>query len=160
MVRRPDRWSLALLYSCLIASFATAPALAHSSCDFTEAEVLYQQASFDDALKQLEPCQDDPGIELSELRQVLQLEARIHLARDDREKARAAVARLLGIWPGFEPETSDPALSRLVDEVRGEGGGALVTAASKTGEEARRTPATVAVVTAAQIERRGYLDLE
>ncbi|HYN19982.1 MAG TPA: TonB-dependent receptor [Thermoanaerobaculia bacterium] len=160
---RPDRLSRALLSSCLIASFAAAPALAQElaqSCDFTGAKDLADQALFDGALKKLEPCENDPEIELSELRQVLQLEARIHLARDDREKARAAIAKLLGIWPGFEPATSDPALSRLVDEVRGEGGGALVTAASKTGEEARRTPATVVVVTAAQIERRGYLDLE
>jgi len=160
MVRRPDRLFRALLFTCLIASLAAAPALAQSSCDLTEAEELYQRASFDEALVKLQPCEDDPELELSELRQVLQLEARIHLARDDHEKARAAAVRLLDMWPGFEPETSDPALSRLVDEIRGGGGGALVTAASKTGEEARRTPATVAVVTAAQIERRGYLDLE
>jgi len=159
-VRSPDRWSRALCFSCLLASLAALPALAQSSCDLKGANELYEQSRFDDALEKLRRCENDREIELPDLRQVFQLEARILLARDDQGAAREAVSRLLGVWPGFEPPPDDPALARLVDEIRSGAGSALVTVASKTGEEARRTPATVAVVTGAQIERRGYLDLE
>jgi outer membrane receptor protein involved in Fe transport len=145
---------------CLLASLAALPALAQSACDLNGSNAFYEQSRFDDALGKLKPCENDREIELPELRQVFLLEARIHLARDDQRAARDAVDKLLSIWPEFEPQPDDPALSRLVDEIRSGAGSALVTVASKTGEEARRTPATVAVVTAAQIERRGYLDLE
>lgn len=161
MVRRPDRWSRALASSALMAVFAATPALAQSSCDFDGAKELYAQSRFDDALEKLQACANDRKVELPELRQVFRLRASIRLARDEQEKARDAVVELLRVWPSFEPQPDDPpALSRLVDEIRSGEGSALVTVVSKTGESARRTPATVAVVTAAQIEQRGYLDLE
>ncbi len=81
------------------------------------------------------------------------------IARDEYQDARKHVRRLLQVKTEFEPESGDPpAFARLVGEAARDQG--EVGSVSKTPESLRETPAAVVVVTAEQIRRRGYLDLE
>lgn len=87
--------------------------------------------------------------------------ARAYLAADEPAKARQAVSDLLRANPAFEIEAgAPPRFAQLVAQVRREESTVQVTSVSKSKESLREAPATVAVVTAEEIERRGYLDLE
>jgi outer membrane receptor for ferrienterochelin and colicins len=91
----------------------------------------------------------------------LSLLARAQLANDDLAAARRTVGELLRAAPGFDPDLLDtPRFQRLVADERRGSGAVQVTSVSKTPESLREAPATVLVVTAQEIERRGYLDLE
>ncbi|HXO27676.1 MAG TPA: TonB-dependent receptor plug domain-containing protein, partial [Thermoanaerobaculia bacterium] len=85
--------------------------------------------------------------------------ARAYLAADEPAKARQAVSDLLRANPTFEAG-APPRFAQLVAQVRREESTVQVTSVSKSSESLREAPATVVVVTADEIERRGYLDLE
>jgi outer membrane receptor protein involved in Fe transport len=81
------------------------------------------------------------------------------LNNDDAGSARKEVSIILGLEPTFDAGSS-PRFAALVAQVRREELSTQVASVSKTSESLREAPATVLVVTADEIQRRGYLDLE
>ncbi len=92
--------------------------------------------------------------------EALQLLAEAAILRDDLDMARQRAVELLRTDPDFFKRSRRDPLPELIQLVEQEQPGDLVTVVSRTREESWRAPATSTVVTAEQIERRGYLDLE
>lgn len=91
----------------------------------------------------------------------LHLLAKSALALDDLELASALVDRLLAAEPRFEGAFDDPPrFLRLLEAGRARLAAGQVFSVSKSRESRLAAPATVEVVTAEEIARRGYLDLE
>jgi outer membrane receptor protein involved in Fe transport len=160
MRRSPLALTLALTALALAAPGA--PASAQTPCELRlpEAEDDFALGRFEELEELLEPCLA-PTARPKEKAHAYRLLAKSRLALDDLEGAREAVRGLLRLVPDYEPEALDsPRFVRLIDEVRVASGTVQVTSVSKTGESLREAPATVVVLTAEEIERRGYLDLE
>jgi outer membrane receptor for ferrienterochelin and colicins len=120
----------------------------------------FDQGRFDDARTAIEECLADEPRRAEKI-QAYSLLAKIHLALDDRASAESALNRLLDLDPEFEPDLFDsPRFVRLVEEAKSRKQTPVVTSVSKSKESLLEAPATVIVVTAEEIERRGYLDLE
>src|SRR6202158_4661377 len=139
---------------------AAAPAVAQSTCEtgLREAGKSYELGSFAAGPEPLAPCfaERTPRTMLA---QAYSLLARAYLAADEMGKARQAVSDLLRTDPTYEP-VPPPRFAQLVAEVRRAEATVEVTSVSKSRESLREAPATVLVVTADEIERRGYLYLE
>jgi outer membrane receptor protein involved in Fe transport len=141
---------------------APAPATAQSACkgQLEQADESFHSGRFPEAVEAARGCLAARPSR-SEKARALGILARTQLADDDIAAARRTIAELLRADPGFEPELRDaPRFARLLGEQRKASGDVQVTSVSKTPESLRETPATVLVVTAREIERRGYLDLE
>jgi len=134
--------------------------LAQTLCEtgLHDAEKSYEAGLFAAVPGQLQPCFERHAPR-SEAVQAYSLLARAYLAADEPRKARQAVSDLLRVDPTFEP-VPPPRFAQLVAEVRRQESTVQVSSVSKTRESLREAPATVVVVTAEEIERRGYLDLE
>ncbi len=149
-------WMLAL-------AIATVPARADRECEqlLSKADSAYQNGRFDEALGSLAACLDTDPPRAYRV-PVLALMAKVQLAIDDRAAASATISRLLRVDPGFayDPLRDPPIFLTLVDGLRRQDTSVRVSSVSKTAESLREAPATVAVVTAEEIEQRGYLDLE
>lgn len=89
------------------------------------------------------------------------LVAKVYLVEDLHDNAARAVDALVGLDPDFAPALNDPVpFAELVREKKGARYQARVASVSKVDEPLREAPATVIVVTAEEIEKRGYTDLE
>lgn len=90
----------------------------------------------------------------------LALLAKAHLALDENGPAREAIDDLIWFDRAFRPARNDPErFKAMVEEARTPRGD-VVYSVSKSAEDLREAPATVYVVTAEEIARRGYTDLE
>jgi outer membrane receptor for ferrienterochelin and colicins len=139
---------------------AAVPGAAQTSCEsgLRDATKSYEAGLFGAVPEQLAPCFQQ---RTSRARQAeaYALLARTYLAADEPAKARQAVSDMLRANPAFEAGPP-PRFAQLVAQVRREESTVQVTSVSKSSESLREAPATVMVVTAEEIERRGYLDLE
>lgn len=141
---------------------------AQSGCKarLDEAEKAYRSGRFETVLepKFFQPCLEDTErqrVSREERVEAQRLLALSYLAIDDQERAGAAVENLLELAPEYSPEVLDlHDFKVLVRQKKDEAGRSQVASVSKTRESLREAPATVVVVTAEEIERRGYLDLE
>jgi len=142
-------------------SIAAAPAArAQTACEdaLREAKKRYELGLFEDVRPQLAPClaaRTSKRVAVD----VHSLIARAALNNDDADEARKEVSLLLGLDPTFDAGSSGP-FAALVAQVRREELTTQVASVSKTSESLREAPASVMVVTADEIQRRGYLDLE
>jgi outer membrane receptor for ferrienterochelin and colicins len=123
-----------------------------------EAQKSYDLGQFEDVPGKLEPCLTG-RLSRAVAIQVHTLLVRTYLQSDEPETARKEVSAILRLDPTFEAP-SPPRFAALVAEVRREEQTTQVASVSKTNESLREAPATVVVVTAEEIQRRGYLDLE
>ena len=163
-MRFVDRPIGCLSLSVLVCLALGRPASAQNDCETARkaAEDSYKLGLFEDVPAQLEPCIEGRSSRAESLRAHALL-AMAYLAMDEMEKAREAVAELLRINPALDPTLEPGATSRfkaLVEEVRKSESETQVATVSKTSESLREAPATVVVIRAEEIERRGYLDLE
>ena len=143
-------------------ALAPAPGFAQDTCEaaLRTASDLFTQGKFDAARQAALPCLDAKPTRVERSR-TLALLARIFLVQDDVPQAEAMLGRLLTADPEFQPDIFDsPRFMRLVTQVRGRNSTPTVTSVSKAKEPLAEAPATVAVITGAEIERRGYTDLE
>jgi len=149
------------LLAFLVATCA-APALAQSPCGrLQEAKDLYDQGKLPEVRAAAAACLAGAASR-SERSLAGEWLAKIDLAEDDNAAARRDVERLLRDDPAYAPDTitEPPRFLRLVEQVRRAQSTVRVSSVSKTPESLREAPATVAVVTGAEIARRGYRDLE
>lgn len=155
---RPRRIAPAL---ALVLWAAASPGFAEDSCQdgLQAAEKSYQIGLFEEVPGHLAPCLTGSAASRTERVHAYALLAKARLAMDEPEKAREAVSALLRTDPAFEP--GPPAqFAQLVQEVRREEATVQVASVSKTKESLREAPATVVVLTAEEIGRRGYIDFE
>ena len=122
---------------------------------------LYEQGQFESARGALQDCLQQRGARRAEKIQSYALMARVHLALDDLPAAQQAIGKVLDLDPEFQPELFDtPRFTRLVAEATLQKQTPVVSSVSKSVESLLEAPATVVVITGAEIERRGYLDVE
>lgn len=135
-------------------------AAAQTNCDdaLLQAKKSYDLGVFEEVPEQLAPCRG-AGIPRRVAIDVHRLLALTYLYDDRPELARKEVSTILRLDSAFGV-TSPARFKALVDEVRREEQVTQVASVSKTSEPLREAPATVVVVTADEIHRRGYVDLE
>jgi outer membrane receptor protein involved in Fe transport len=135
-------------------------AFAQPLCQLDEMARAYAAGNFDQARQAIDACLT--GRPTSDERvQAYALRAKLSLAIDDVDAAQQAVAALLGAMPDFAPSFDDPPrFVRMVTQLKRELARNTTSSVSKMNESLLEAPATVTVVTAEQIRRRGYLDLE
>jgi outer membrane receptor protein involved in Fe transport len=152
--------AIALLLALGPPAVLVADAAAAEPCRLTEARQEYELGRFAAALTLARACLLI-RTSVAQEAETHALLAKIHLALDELERADEAIRSLLQLNPGFTPSTGDP--PRFVDRVeaarQSAGRTAVVTSVSRTPESLREAPATVVVVTAEEIARRGYRDL-
>src|SRR5215207_6476007 len=149
-----------LAAAVLLSLLSATGAWAQTVCDdaLRQAQKSYDLGLFEDVPGLLAPCLAARPSRATAV-QVHSLLARAYLAADDPKKARQEVSAILRLDSSFEPG-STPLFAELVAQVRREEQTVQVASVSKSKESLREAPATVSLLTAEEIERRGYNDLE
>jgi len=148
-----------LLCAALVGALSN-NAFAQPACQLDEAARSYVAGALDQARQLITDCLAGRPTEAQRI-QAYALQAKLSLAVDDVDAAQKAVAALLGVMPDFAPALDDPPrFVQLIAQFRRELSRTTTSSVSKMNESLREAPATVIVVTAEQIRRRGYLDLE
>ena len=123
-----------------------------------EAQRSFREGQLEQALERLKICLE---AETAERARAHALIAQIHLEEDDLAQAQTAVEALVDADPNLTPTPGSSWLfQRLLRLEKERRSATLVASVSKVDEPLREAPATVVVVTAEEIARRGYLDLE
>ncbi len=151
----------------LLALLLALPAAAQETCDgeLRAAAKSYRLGRFEEIAAPLGKCLAS-GPEAPAAARANALLAKSWIELDELDKARGSVAALLAADPGFAPDPAgDPGLFvEMVEEKRREIAAQLaaiqVSTVSKMPEGLGEAPATVVVLSAEEIEQRGYLDLE
>ena len=147
------------LFLALVVAFGHT-ALAQQKCQLDEASRAYAAGAFDQTAQLIAACLAGRPTEEERI-QAYALRAKLALATDDMDAAQQAVTALLGVMPDFSPGLEDPPrFVRMVGQLKRELSRTTTSSVSKMNESLMEAPATVIVVTAEQIRRRGYLDLE
>ncbi|MCX6280525.1 MAG: TonB-dependent receptor [Bacteroidetes bacterium] len=148
-----------LLFTSLIIGFMPVRAQDCSDLTLDMAVKNYKNGKFQDVIGQLQNCLRK-GFNEKQKIEAHKLLAMTYIAVDSIENATAEVRYLLQINPNYEVNLFDPpSFNNLVNEIKISGGGLLVTSVSKKAENIDKAPATIQVVTRAEIEERGYNDL-
>ncbi|HEV7487375.1 MAG TPA: hypothetical protein VGQ65_17020, partial [Thermoanaerobaculia bacterium] len=155
------RTAITLFVSALLLAWAHA-ASAQTACEdaLHDAEKAYELGLFEDVPTKLAPCLGTPTSR-AVATHVHSLLARAYLNNDEPEKAHKEISTLLRLQSNYEAEAgSSGRFLALVAQVRREEQTTQVVSVSKTSESLREAPATVVVITADEIQRRGYIDFE
>ncbi len=152
-----------LLVVLLVSAALASPSAAQSPCDvlLPQAEKSYEEARFAAVPELLEGClKSRPS--RRERAEAYVLMAKAYVMDDRLHRARQATEQILRFDSEFEgdPRRDPPRFVAMVAEVRRELTTTQVSSVSKFDESLAEAPATVAVITAEEIARRGYLDLE
>jgi len=161
----PQKYSAAMALVLCATFFCIAPLHAQTGKAVEYTEILqkasnhYENGLFQETIESLNPhlASFSPGQKIEAYR----LLAKTYIAVDAPARAEEAVREILEIRPSFQPGVLDPPLFiGLVETVREGSSVVLITSVSKKSENILETPATVLLLTAEEIKRRGYLDLE
>lgn len=134
-------------------------ALAQDDCRqlVEQAKRAYIEGTFDRVLSLTSGCVANPATS----EDANALRARTFTVLDQMDQAEQAVTALLGINPQFSPASDDGRrFAALVAQVKRDIARSATSSVSKMNETLLEAPATVVIVTADDIRRRGYLDLE
>ncbi len=124
------------------------------------AERSHGEGRLEEARQRLQECLEAEATDPQKAH-VHALLAKIWIDEDDEESAKAEVRILIDLEPGFTASPTDPRrFIEYVEDEKHRRSAKTVSSVSKVDEPLREAPATVIVVTAEEIERRGYLDLE
>ena len=163
-------WTAALVLTGGLVVVAPAEAQQDNACqrNLAQATQLYDQGQFDEVIRATNIC---VGLD-SESRRIPTSSTRVQKVRaytlraqsqiaepseENRRDAEDSVEALIRNSPEFLPAPGAPPLFvEMVQEAKRQ----LSSSASKVPEDPREAPATIVLVTADQIERRGYADLE
>ena len=160
--RRTSRTARCLLLLVLAgAALAGRATAAGCAFDLQQVRANYDLGRQDLVLEQILGCLEVGGLAGQELTDAYEYLAKAYVALDEFLKAEEAVRLLIQRDPAFSPASGDPPFfRRMVDAAKRGDRTVVVSSVSKTNESLREAPATVVVVTAEEIRRRGYLDLE
>ncbi len=160
--KRVPQTAVRLAAACL-GCLASAGAWAQQTCEVVlrDAERFFQEGRIAYVYAVREVCLEGKATRAEQVRAWAVL-ARAYVADDKLGRAAAAVETLIGLDPEFSPAAMDAiTFVRLVEREKQKlTATPRVATVSKVDEPLREAPATVIVLTAEEIERRGYLDLE
>jgi len=149
-----------LAAALLLVGSVAGPLVGEERCDLKALTEAYKIGQFDQVLAGVPSCLQ-PGGDPQLLEQAYALLAKAYVAQDDLAHADETIALLLAVDPGWNPAFDDPPqFVRRVKAARRAGSSVFVTSVSRTHEKLREAPATVVVISAEDLARRGYLDLE
>lgn len=139
--------------------------LAQTSCDqsivLPDAEKKYATGNFDQVISSLTTCVEN-GFNEDGRVQAYKILVKTYLAIDSLDNARNTIRKILAINPGFEADfsatTQFKAMVRDMKELQERI--IQITSVSKKAENLLLVPATVMVITAEDIQQRGYHSLE
>ena len=121
----------------------------------------YDIGKFLECIQGLKYCISKNGFVYNELIQAYRLCAMSYLAIDSVKEADACIGRLITIDENFESDVRDPQRFRLqVAYIRTQLRANLTSSVSKKMENIDMAPATIQIITAKDIQDRGYIDLE
>jgi outer membrane receptor for ferrienterochelin and colicins len=136
-----------------------ATAAAQDSCEqmVEQAKRFYDSGNFDRVLTLTESCLDDRETR----EEALAMRARTLVVLDRDAEAERLLGTLLALNAQFAPASDDSRrFVAIVARMKRELARSTTSSVSKMNESVAEAPATVVVVTAEQIRRRGYIDLE
>ncbi|GGE41140.1 TonB-dependent receptor plug domain-containing protein [Psychroflexus planctonicus] len=130
------------------------------NCDLSILEKEYNIGRFIEVDKQLRQCLDN--FESDELKYLdaLRLLTMNSIMLDDMDQAIADVNKLLDFNSDYNIRSNDPYLFKELIKKYRNYAGVTVSSVSKFKESLNEAPASVFVITAKEIENRGYLDVE
>lgn len=148
------------LLSIAIALMAQ-PAAAECQFEIQQVQFNYELGRQDLVLETILGCLEFDGLSGRQLIDAYEYLAKAYVALDEFGKAEATVRLLIQRDPAFAAASGDPPFfRRMVDAAKRGDRTVVISSVSKTNESLREAPATVVVVTATEIRRRGYIDLE
>jgi outer membrane receptor for ferrienterochelin and colicins len=152
-----------LLLLVLFTSFSFAVG-AQTECganSITQAQYNYDIGRFTECLDGLKYCLDNGGYKLPQKIAAYSLGAKCYLALDSISEADRYIQLLLSLDDNYQPQDQDPQRFRLeLAYVRIQTRASRTSSVSKKAESIDMAPATMQVITAKDIENRGYLDIE
>jgi outer membrane receptor for ferrienterochelin and colicin len=123
-------------------------------------QINYETGKFKDCITQVKYCTLNQGFNNDERVIAYRLLAMSYLAMDSIKEARNIIGRLLFFNDNFEPDTRDPErFKKELIEIKSLYNTNSVSSVSKRNEELRLAPATISVITRAEIIERGYNDI-
>jgi outer membrane receptor for ferrienterochelin and colicins len=156
------RMLVLMIIQFFISNFFISNPVTAQSCDevtLNEAVKFYELGKFDLVIGSLERCIKS-GFNEKQKIEAHRLKAMSYLSMDSVTRASLEIALLLQINPTYDPNLFDPPLFiNLVNRLKVSGVGQIVTSVSKKAENIYETPATIAVITREDIQKRGYNDL-
>ena len=121
----------------------------------------YDIGKFIECIQGLNYCISKKGFDYSEMIQAYRISAMCYLAMDSIKEADKCIEMLLSIDEAFELDVRDPQRFRLqVTYIRTQLRANLTSSVSKKVENIDMAPATIQIITAKDIQDRGYTDLE
>ncbi|MCW3122011.1 MAG: hypothetical protein JWQ38_1503 [Flavipsychrobacter sp.] len=128
---------------------------------FTANEAKYSIGKFYECLSGLRPCIAQNAFNYEDKVQVYQLMGMCYMAVDSIGEADKYIEKLLTMNDNYQPDGHTPQRYRSeVDEIRSRMRATLISSVSKKNESIDLAPATVQIINAEEILRRGYKDVE
>lgn len=125
------------------------------------ATYLYEIGRFNECIASLKHCLDLNGFDYGSKLQAHKLTAMSYLALDSVNEANKSIERLITIDENFSTEVLDPQRFKLqLAYIRTQMRANLTSSVSKKMENIDLAPATIQIITANDIENRGYADIE
>lgn len=121
----------------------------------------YDIGKFIECIQGLNYCIERKGFDYHEMIQAYRISAMCYLAMDSVKEADRCIERLLTIDDNFQLDVRDPLRFRLqVAYIRTQMRANLTSSVSKKMENIDMAPATIQIITAKDIQDRGYTDIE
>ncbi len=121
----------------------------------------YNIGNFDFPIERLSACIQEGNFDQEQLVDAYRILTLVHIANESVEDASIAAINLLKINPSFTPSTVDPVeFQKLVTDVKVGIAERYISSVSKTNEDPLEAPAAITVITAEQIQRRGYRSID
>ena len=128
--------------------------------EIVDAGYQYDIGKFLECIDGLKYCIANHGFNYNEIIQAYRINAMCYLAMDSVKEANQCIERLLTIDENFTPDVRDPQRFRLqVAYIRLQLRANLTSSVSKKMENIDLAPATMQIITAKDIQDRGYIDL-
>jgi len=155
-------FTITLLLLCLLLN--NIRSVAQDECHNTSLGVAqkdYEIGRLNECVSRLKGCIASNGFDYNEKLTAFRLCAKSYLAMDSVEQADTFIARLVTLDDNFQSEAGDPIRFRLrVAFIRTQLRALLTSSVSKKSENIELAPATIQILTAEDIQNRGYMDLE
>lgn len=122
----------------------------------------YDLGQFNECISQLKECISNNGFpEYSEKVQAYRYIALCYLALDSVQEADKAIVRLITLNDNYETDLRDPERFRIrLTSIRQRLRATLISSVSKKSENIEKAPATIQIISEAEIRHRGYKDVE
>jgi outer membrane receptor protein involved in Fe transport len=125
------------------------------------AQEYYKLGDFQKVIYNIESCVNGKKLDGEKYEEALVLLSKNYIALDQYGTAKIYITELINENPNFQTRSDDPMQFQLmVEDTKLGDNGLQVSSVSKVAESLFEAPASVLLITADMIKRRGYMDLE